>query len=84
MLYDSTQLTTYTQSLYDSNAQQYLQCYCSYNYFSWATQNSDLRSTCSGWITNFITYQSIPILISLGIVIYNLIVSRIFRVLSKF
>lgn len=41
-------------------------------------------SHCSGWKNNYLLYLTIPIIISIGLVIYNLIVSIIFRKLSEF
>ena len=43
-----------------------------------------MRSRCSTWFSKYFIYNAIPILISLGIVIYNLIIDRLFRFLSKF
>lgn len=43
-----------------------------------------MRQRCSNWFRDYFVYSAIPILISLGIIIYNIIVDRIFRFLSKF
>lgn len=61
-----------------------MHCYCDYNYFSLTSIDADVRSRCSSWINDYVIYEGIPILISLGIVIYDLIVDRIFKMLSKF
>lgn len=61
-----------------------MQCYCDKNYFSFSYADSNMRTTCSKWFRDFFIYSAIPILISLGIVIYNMVVDRIFRVLSRF
>lgn len=78
--FTSDQLNAYNQSL---SSNEYLHCYCMSNYFDWDAEAS-VRSTCSQWIVDYVVYQAIPLFISLGIVIYNLIVSRLFRVLSTF
>jgi hypothetical protein len=89
MLYNSTQLETWQDSLYNSNAISssqgiYLNCYCDFNYFKLNYIDANMRSTCSTWFSQYFVYNAIPILISLGIVFYNMIIDRIFRFLTKF
>jgi len=45
---------------------------------------SDVTQYCSNWFKNYVSYIAIPILISAGIVLYNLIVSFMFKKLSSF
>ena len=61
-----------------------MQCYCSTNFFSLTYADANMRTTCSKWFGDFFIYSAIPILISLGILIYNVIIDRIFRALSRF
>jgi hypothetical protein len=39
---------------------------------------------CDGWLSDYMLYLGIPILISFGIVLYNLLISRFFKVMTKF
>lgn len=84
LFYSTNQLLSWQDSLYNSNKDIYMQCYCSTNYFSLTYADANMRTTCSKWFGDFFIYSAIPILISLGIVIYNMIVDRIFRALSRF
>lgn len=70
--------------MYTVQGGTYLHCYCNYNYFTLTPKDPNMRTKCSQWFTDYFVYNAIPILISLGIVVYNIIVDRIFRVLSKF
>lgn len=58
----------------------YYNCYCEYHRYDL----SIMRGDCYNWAVGYTTYLAIPFLISLGIVLYNLIISRFFRLLSKF
>lgn len=82
LFYSTNQLLSWQDSLYNSNKDIYMQCYCSTNYFSLTYADAEMRTTCSKWFGDFFIYSAIPILISLGIVIYNMIVDRIFRSFS--
>jgi hypothetical protein len=46
--------------------------------------SDEVQGYCSEWWTSYLTYLLIPLLISLGIVVYNLVVSIIFRILTTF
>ena len=84
LFYTSQQLVNFQQTLSDANKQTYLHCYCDNNYFSLNYKDANMRSTCSQWFSDFFIYSAIPILISFGIIVYNIVVDRIFRFLSKF
>ena len=82
VLYTGSQLTAYDSSLI--NAQGYIHCYCFYNYFTLFNLTTEVVNNCSSWHSSYIWYLAIPILISLGIVLYNLIISRFFKLMTKF
>ena len=60
-----------------------MNCYCDYNYLDIASDD-EIRDRCHDWVVAYGTYLAIPILISLGIVLYNLIISRFFKFMTKF
>ena len=60
-----------------------MNCYCDYNYLD-IPSDSEIRGRCYDWAVAYGTYLAIPILISLGIVLYNLIISRFFKLMTKF
>lgn len=75
VLYTSSQLSTYNPISGDNN---YLTCFCMQNILTLDyTQCNDFRKT-------YITYLAIPVVISVLLVIYNVIVSSFFKILSKF
>lgn len=75
VLYTSSQMTTYSPIAGDSN---YLSCFCKTNLWNFSYDQ------CSDWRSTYFTYLAIPIIISLFLVIYNVVVSTFFRMLSKF
>lgn len=84
LFYTNNQLQSWQDSLYAVKSDTYTHCYCAYNYFSLTYQDADMRTKCKKWFNDYFVYSAIPILISLGIIVYNVVVDRIFRVLSKF
>ena len=79
VLYTSNQLAVVaTALLVETN---YVTCICkSQSLLDSFSQNSEY---CSTWQRQYILYLTVPLLISLGIVVYNVIVSYIFQFMSK-
>ena len=82
VLYSGVDLTVYNASLETADKANYLTCYCQDK--SLLNVASAQESFCSAWQKEYLTYKIIPLLISLGIVIVNVLVGQIFRVLSAF
>lgn len=81
VLYTSVQLSVFDVTL-GATSQEYLTCICkNQSMFVLTASESDY---CSTWRRQYILYLTIPLLISLGIVIYNIIVSFLFKLFSKF
>lgn len=81
VLYTSSQLSTFNTNL-GASSSSYLTCICKTSSVFDLTSNNN--SYCSTWRSQYILYLTIPLLISLGIVVYNIIVSYIFKAFSKF
>lgn len=80
ILYTSSQLTIIdTARLNDNN---YITCICKDK--SLTALSSDNSDYCGTWQTKYTLYHIVPLLISLGIVVYNIIVTKLFKVLSRF
>lgn len=80
VLFTSTQLQVVDSSLLSQP--NYVTCICkNEGLLSFSSQNS---SYCSTWSTQYKLYLIVPLLISLGIVIYNVIVSYIFKWMGYF
>ena len=75
-------ITTFSSTLYSLNNVQYTHCYCSTNYLSFNI-NDQVSGHCSVWWRSYLLYLAIPILISLGLVMYNLFVSVIFKKITE-
>jgi uncharacterized membrane protein len=73
VLYSAAQLATYTPIPGDSN---YLTCYCKNNLFSFD------NAVCSDFQKTYIAYLAIPVIISVLLVVYNVLVSSFFKLLS--
>lgn len=80
VLFQSADLTIFNTTLSASNS-NYFSCFCQKNLFNFNVQNS---SSCDNFRIQYVTYLAIPIIISLFLVIYNVIVSFIFKLLTKF
>jgi hypothetical protein len=81
VLFPGVDLTIYNSAL-ALQSKDYETCYCKdKSLFDVINSQSD---TCSTWQKKYILYKAIPLLISLGIVIFNVIVGQIFRLLRKF
>ncbi len=80
LLYPSNSINfnVFDQSLYNVNQIQYTHCYCSKNYFG-LNLSDEVVGHCSVWWRSYLMYLIIPVLISLGIIMYNLVVSLIFK-----
>ena len=81
VLFTSAQLSDWDNSL--SNEEGYLHCYCYRQYFEDLNLVSAVFSRCEAWHTDYLLFLGIPILISLGIVLYNVIISRFFKIMTK-
>ena len=80
VLFTSSQLSTFTNSL--SNDFNYQTCICkNQSLLSSANQNN---SYCTNWQKQYVFYLAVPLIISLGIVVYNVFISYIFKLLTKF
>ena len=79
VIYSTSELETYDESI-ELDSSDYFDCYCDYHKFD----PQILRGECYDWAIKYGTYLAIPIFISLGIVLYNLIISRLFRLMTKF
>ena len=77
-----TSFAAYDPVLFASGGNNYLTCYCQGQ--SLTNIIGSQESYCSTWQKEYITYQAIPLLLSLIIVIVNVIVGQIFRILSIF
>lgn len=75
VLYNSLQMSVYTPIAGDDN---YLSCFCKTNLWNFSYDQ------CKDWRTTYFTYLAIPIVISMLLVMYNVIVSSFFKILSKF
>ncbi len=75
VLYTSAQMTNYVPIAGDDT---YLSCFCKTNLFNFSYEQ------CKDWRTTYFTYLAIPAIISLFLVIYNVVVSSFFKILSKF
>lgn len=80
VLFQTSQLTVFNTTL-NTNDTNYFSCYCKQNLFNFDNTDS---ATCGSWKVQYITYLSIPIVISLLLVVYNVIVSFIFKKLTVF
>jgi hypothetical protein len=74
ILYTSNQLLIYNPIAGDSN---YLTCFCLENLLSFNSQ-------CTEFQKKYFTYLSIPLIISVSLVIYNVLVSAFFKVITRF
>lgn len=81
VLYPSVNFTTYNATL-AAQSQNYLTCYCDGK--SLFDVVSSQASSCTTWQKQFILYKTIPLIISEGIVMINIIVSFVFVYLTKF
>jgi hypothetical protein len=80
VLYTSTQLNSVDTSLLSQP--NYITCICkSDSLISLSSSNS---AYCSTWTTKYRLYLIVPLLISLGIVLYNVMVSQLFRLMGYF
>lgn len=75
------QLSSWIDSLYSASPAQYTHCYCSNNYFA-LNVSDEVLTHCQSWWKNYLLYLLIPLIISVGLVVYNLIVSIIFKKLT--
>jgi hypothetical protein len=74
VLYTTAEMTVYNPAG-DNN---YLSCFCKSNLLNFS------YTQCDDWRKTYFTYLAIPIIISLFLVIYNVVVSVFFKLLSKF
>lgn len=83
LFYKSTlDYVTFSTALYNAAPTQYTHCYCSNYYFS-LNITTEASNHCQAWWRNYLLYLIIPVIISVGLVIYNLIVSIIFKKLTQ-
>ena len=82
VLFPGVSFTTYDSALATSSPVDYLTCYC--KDLSLTNLVNSSNSYCTSWQRDYITYQAIPMLISLVIVLVNVVVGRIFRILTTF
>ena len=81
VLYPSVNFGTYDATLAGQSS-NYLTCYCnSQSLFNVISSKSDY---CKTWQKQYILYKAIPLLISLGIVVFNVIVAEMYRYLTYF
>ena len=78
VLFTSTQLLTFN-SVLDATDTNYFNCFCQTNLFNF--DNPDY-SRCYEWRVQYVTYLSIPIIISLMLVTYNVVVKFLFKLLT--
>jgi len=81
VLYPTVSFLTYNETL-ASQSNNYLTCYC--NDKSLLDVVSAQTDYCTAWQRQYLLYKAIPLLISLGIVMFNIIVSYAFIYLTKF
>ena len=81
VLFTTAQLSDWNNSL--SSLKGYLHCYCYKQYFEDLNISNDVFTRCETWHTDYLLYLGIPVLISLGIVLYNVIISRFFKLMTK-
>ena len=80
VLFSSSQLTTIDNSLLtDKN---YQTCICRSESLSNLQTNS--KSYCLEWQKQYVIYITVPLIISMGIVLFNIFVSKIFKTITKF
>jgi len=72
----------YSDALYAQNNAQYNHCFCTKNYFT-LNISQLVVDQCSTWWKSYLLYLAIPVFISLGLVMYNLIVSIIFKKITQ-
>lgn len=80
VLFTSAQLTALNSTL--SSDVNYQTCICKDK--SLTSLATDSASFCNTWQKQYILYLIIPLLISMGIVIYNVAISYVFKILTKF
>lgn len=78
VLFPNENLTIYNVALSTSN--EYVTCYCKDQ--SLLNVASSQQNYCQTWQKQYILYKTIPLLISLGIVIVNVLVGQIFKGLT--
>ena len=64
-----------------SNNSDYTTCICQSQ--SLLSGSSSAESYCQTWKKEYVTYMAVPLCISLGIVIYNVLVSFFYRFITK-
>lgn len=79
ILYPGIDFTVYSVTL-AASSNEYMTCYCKDKSLLDVVNSSE--DYCKTWQKQYILYKTIPLLISLGIVIVNVIVGQIFRLLS--
>lgn len=79
VLYPGIDFTVYSVTL-AASSNEYMTCYCKDKSLLDVVNSSE--GYCKTWQKQYILYKTIPLLISLGIVIVNVIVGQIFRLLS--
>ncbi len=79
VLYPGVDFTVYSVTL-AASSNEYMTCYCKDKSLLDVVNSSE--DYCKTWQKQYILYKTIPLLISLGIVIVNVIVGQIFRLLS--
>jgi hypothetical protein len=80
VLFPNTNFSVYNATL--AVSANYQTCYCDGK--SLLDVASNQNTDCSSWQKQYIVYKSIPLLISLGIVMFNIIVSYLFIYLTRF
>lgn len=80
ILYNSTSLVSFDETL-NQQSSNYMTCFCEANLFNF---NNPSYYVCSNWRVQYAIYLAIPIIISVLLVIYNVLVSSIFRWLTVY
>jgi hypothetical protein len=78
VLFQPAELSTFSLSL-DASSSDYFSCFCQTNLFNFDSPDYD---RCHNWRVQYATYLAIPVVISLLLVVYNVVVKYLFKLLT--